>query len=140
LSKTGRLILNYLGKVILDSSAFIALLDQETGWEAVSMVMNKSAMSSVNVSEVTKYLIDRRKYSMAEAQKIMEQLLDEIIPFTAEHAYIAANFYPDTKTLGLSLGDRACLALVSITGSTVYTADKVWSKINIPKINIVVIR
>lgn len=127
-------------KAILDSSALIALLEKEKGWEEMNGVINNSIMSSVNVSEVSKFLIDRRGYKRHEAKDIMEHLLDEIIDFTAEHAYIAAELYPKTKALGLSLGDRACLTLSLVTGYPIYTADQAWTKLNIAKIHIKVIR
>ncbi len=49
-----------------------------------------------------------------------------IVPYTREQAEAAADLYPLTRQLGLSLGDRACLALGTLRGDTVYTADRLW--------------
>lgn len=67
-------------------------------------------------------------------------MLQEVISFDQEQALLAANLRKHTKAHGLSLGDRACLALAKSLQATVLTADKVWSKINITGMHIRVIR
>ncbi len=53
------------------------------------------------------------------------------ISYSQEHIFIAANLRKVTKSLGLSLGDRACLALAITKKLTVLTADKAWEKLNV---------
>jgi PIN domain nuclease of toxin-antitoxin system len=53
-----------------------------------------------------------------------------VVPLSAEQAKIAGNLAIAGRALGLSLGDRACLALAISTGATAYTADRAWKKLN----------
>ncbi|MFU7501402.1 MAG: type II toxin-antitoxin system VapC family toxin [Candidatus Tisiphia sp.] len=125
--------------VILDASALIALLSEEKGGETVASILPKSVMSSVNIAEVAKFLIERRSLSEEEVSNIIQSLIEIIIPFDTQLALISANIVRQTKALGLSLGDRACLALALQTGYTVYSADRIWSKLNLD-CKIVIIR
>jgi ribonuclease VapC len=52
-----------------------------------------------------------------------------IVPFDADQAEISGSLAPPTRSLGLSLGDRACLALGKTLQLPVYTADRSWSKL-----------
>ena len=54
-----------------------------------------------------------------------------IEPFTASQARLAADLRPTTSHAGLSLGDRACLALAIELGAEVYTADRQWAKVQV---------
>jgi ribonuclease VapC len=54
-----------------------------------------------------------------------------IFPFNADDAAAAANLWPATLSLGLSLGDRACLALAQRLQLPVLTADKIWNELQI---------
>ncbi len=54
-----------------------------------------------------------------------------IKPFGEEHARIAGDLVTQTRPLGLSLGDRACLALGMALKAPVYTADKTWKKLKL---------
>ncbi|WP_375332856.1 type II toxin-antitoxin system VapC family toxin [Candidatus Tisiphia endosymbiont of Psammoecus bipunctatus] len=125
--------------VILDASALIALLSEEKGGETVASILPKSVMNSVNIAEVAKFLIERRSLSEEEVSNIIQSLIEIIIPFDTQLALISANIVRQTKALGLSLGDRACLALALQTGYTVYSADRIWSKLNLD-CKIVIIR
>lgn len=127
-------------QVILDASALIALMNNEPGYAMIEDIIGDSVMSTVNVSEAAKFLIDRRTYTEKEAQNVIEQLVNDIADFDSEQAYVAASLYNKTKALGLSMGDRACLALSKVTGYTIYTADKIWDKVKIDNINITLIR
>jgi ribonuclease VapC len=55
----------------------------------------------------------------------------EAVPFTSEHAKLAGDLVAQTRPLGLSLGDRACLALGLSLKAPVYTADKSWKKVKV---------
>ncbi len=127
-------------KVILDASALIALMNGEAGSTMVEEIIGDSIMSAVNVSEVAKFLIDRRGYSKQEAGEVIEQLVSDIMTFNSEQAYVAAELYTATKSFGLSMGDRACLALSKVAGYPIYTADTIWDKVKVVDINIKLIR
>ena len=125
--------------VILDASALITLLSEEKGYEVVASILTKSIMSSVNVAEVAKFLIEKRGLSKEEVSNIIHSLIEKIMPFDTKLALTSAAIIIQTKSLGLSLGDRACLALAISTGYTVYSSDRIWSQLELD-CKIVVIR
>jgi PIN domain nuclease of toxin-antitoxin system len=127
-------------KVILDASALITVFSKEPGCENVLPLLSHAVMSSVNIAEVAKYLIERKAIDREIVETIIGKLLEEIIPFDSVQAYISAELALNTKKYGLSLGDRACLALAKSQGFTVYTADKAWQNITVDGVNIKFIR
>lgn len=127
-------------KVILDTSALLALLNKETGWEIVQSVIPKAIMSSVNTAEAIGFLMQRKKLSLEEAKHLIHLFTTEIIDFTLEQSCIAAELLENTKEYGLSLGDRACIGLGLTSGHAIYTTDKIWKDLKIDNINIILIR
>jgi PIN domain nuclease of toxin-antitoxin system len=117
--------------VILDASALITLLSEERGCEIVASILTRSVMSSVNIAEVAKFLIEKKGLNREEVYNIIQSLIETIIPFDTNMALISADIIPQTKSIGLSLGDRACLALALSTGYEVYSADKIWSQLKL---------
>jgi ribonuclease VapC len=127
-----------MSKVVLDASALLALLHQESGAEMVQMALPESVISAVNWSEVWQKTIER-KVSTDGLREDLEALGLKIEPFTPEQAELAAQLREPSRSLGLSLGDRACLALALNLKVTAITADKVWETLVI-QIPIQVIR
>ena len=66
-----------------------------------------------------------------EAWEDATSLIAETVPFTAEQARIAGGLAAETWPLGLSLGDRACLALALALKAPVYTTDRAWEKLKL---------
>lgn len=116
--------------VVLDASALLALLKQEPGYELVAKHLPEAIMSAINVSETVAILHDTG-IAQTECEKIIDELISEIIPFDKEQAYSAASLKKQTKSLGLSLGDRACLALGKFKNLPILSADKIWAKLNL---------
>src|SRR3990167_5745144 len=116
--------------VIFDSSALLALLQEEPGYKIAEEHLTTFIMSAINVSESIAGLI-KIGIPPNEAKITILDIVKNIVPFCAEQACIAAQFIPFTKSLGLSLGDRACLALGKQLNLTVLTTDKVWKKPNL---------
>ena len=125
--------------IILDASALIAFAYAEKGHEIVAEMLPSAIMSSVNVTEVVKHLLTCGA-SENEINNLIDKSLEKIITFDRKQAFVAANLYNHTKQFGLSLADRACLALAQDTAFPVYTADKIWSKLNINGISVNLIR
>ena len=97
--------------MILDASAVLALLKKEKGHEKVQLaVTNGALMSAVNYIEVLTKLI-QANMPPEIAQQAISILNITIIPLDVDLALSSAKLYIYTKTKGLSLGDRACLAL-----------------------------
>jgi ribonuclease VapC len=114
-----------MSKVVLDASALLALLHQESGAEIVQTALPESVISAVNWSEVWQKTMER-KVSTDGLREDLEALGLKIEPFTSEQAELAAQLREPSRSLGLSLGDRACLALALNLNVTAMTADKVW--------------
>jgi ribonuclease VapC len=111
--------------VVHDASSLLALAFDEPGGDVVRTALRGSFISSVNWSEVVQKVQARRR-DTAPLRGLFEQLGVTVEPFSAGTAELAASLYPLTRDLGMSLGDRACLALGLEKGLTVYTADRAW--------------
>jgi ribonuclease VapC len=72
-----------------------------------------------------------QQISAGEAWAIALDPLPDVEPFTAEQAKIAGDLVQLTSALGLSLGDRACLALAIVLNAAVYTTDRPWKKLKL---------
>jgi ribonuclease VapC len=117
-------------RVVLDASAVLAVLNQEPGAEAVKERLAESSMSLVNTVEVGTKLVDRGM--TAEAARDAIDLLEiAMVDFDQELAEAAIELRDQTRAVGLSLADRACLALALREQATALTADRVWSGVEV---------
>ena len=119
-----------MSEVVLDASAILALLNQETGSEEVLKFIGKSAISTVNLSEVIAKLADAG-IPENDIIIIINNLNLEVIDFNEEQALKAGTLRPITKSIGLSFGDRACLALAIFLNQPVLTTDRLWSNLSV---------
>jgi len=119
-----------VNSVVLDASAIIAFLLQEPGAAIVGEYLTDGIASAVNIAEVVTRLSD---LDMGDVQirRSMSVLGLEIRPFDLEAAYAVAVMRAKTRNKGLSLGDRACLALANQLGVPALTADRVWAELDI---------
>jgi PIN domain nuclease of toxin-antitoxin system len=116
---------------VLDASALLAHLRDEPGAEVVAeAIANGAVISTVNLAEVFSRVADRGGDPTKLAAELTQSgLLDGAItvePFTAADAIDAARLRPLTRDAGLSLGDRACLALARRLDAPALTADTDW--------------
>jgi PIN domain nuclease of toxin-antitoxin system len=118
-------------KTLLDTSAIIALLRKEPGYEILEDLIANSSISSVNLSELVAVLA-RSGITETEIDEIITDLVPEIIPFSENLAIQAGKLTNQTKGLGLSLGDRACIATGIHHNMTIYTTDKIWQELKAP--------
>lgn len=125
--------------VILDASALLALIHQERGADIVKPLLKKAVMSTVNISEVLTAL-QRTDILLKEALTSICDIIQTIIPFDTVHAQLTAELSPFTKSKGLSLGDRACIALGQKLQIPVYTADRIWGELKLENVDIKLIR
>lgn len=97
--------------MVLDASALLALLHNEKGADKVEeAILNKAIISTVNWSEVIQKAIVRN-ISIDDLDRELAVLGLSFFSFDIQQARIAGSLWQQTKELGLSLGDRACLAL-----------------------------
>ena len=124
--------------IVLDASALIAFMYHENGYERVAAVIDDSCISAVNLSETIGRFV-RDGYDPETVMKRIGGSSIEIVPFGMADATLTASLLPATRQLGLSLGDRACLALAMSRGIGAMTADHPWLDLDLP-IEIVCIR
>jgi ribonuclease VapC len=117
--------------IALDASALIAFLFHEKGYERVAAVIDDSCVSAVNFSEVLgRFIRDGHDPAVVLNRIAISKI--EVVPFDAAEAALTASLLPDTQPFGLSLGDRACLALAIARGIGVMTADHPWLDLDLP--------
>ncbi len=116
---------------MLDASTILALIHQEPGSDKLplELLVNASA-STVNLAEVQGKLVSKG-WTPDEAWQDATGVVEQVIPFTAQHAKTAGTLISQTRSLGLSLGDRACLALALELNAPVYTADRSWKNLKV---------
>jgi ribonuclease VapC len=116
--------------IVLDASALIALIYQENGGDLVEKYLPNAEISTVNLAEVATYMI-KQGLDLKEAVSLLKDLSIPAIDFDEEQAFIAAQLLEKTNSKGLSLGDRACLALGMRLNQMVLTADKIWQELDL---------
>ncbi len=115
---------------VLDASAVLALLYDEPGADSVAdHVANGAVISAVNLSEVATILIRHGRDPHTVLTPLRAQV--EVIAFTGTDALTAAQIYPHVSRKGLSLGDRACLALAQRLTAPAVTAEHIWADIDL---------
>ena len=119
-----------MAEYVLDSSAVIAHIRREPGAERVVEVASDSLLSSVNLAEVATKLLEYG-FPFAAMHLALQAFPAPVVDFGSLQAMEAARLRSMTKELGLGIGDRACLALASLRGLRVITADRVWSGLSI---------
>ena len=120
-----------MNRIVLDASAILAVINAEPGAEKLTPDLLAGAVgSTVNLAEVQTKLVSRG-WSSDEAWEDATSPVREILSFNEEHARLAGDLLTHTRHLGLSLGDRACLALGMALKAPVYTAEKAWKKLKV---------
>jgi ribonuclease VapC len=127
-----------MSDAVLDASAVLAWLRDEPGSDRVEAVPKTSRISAVNLAEVAQRLVDSD-----EAEDLVRDIISDlpwtIVAFDAGLAMEAGFLRRNTRKQGLSLGDRACLALAIREGLPVVTADRVWAELDLG-VEVVLIR
>ncbi|MCJ2013534.1 type II toxin-antitoxin system VapC family toxin [Methylobacterium sp. J-076] len=113
---------------VLDASALLAAIFDEAGADRVAEHLPGATLSAVNLAEVLAKLCDLGMPDGTIAA-IIEGLQLTILPCDAAHARETARLRRLTRSAGLSLGDRACLATASLGGTTALSADRAWARL-----------
>ena len=119
-----------MSEIVLDASALMAVLREEPGSAAVEAVLDHAAISAVNLSEVQAKLVERGTASELAWSSLVDLDL-EVVDFDASQARVAGDLRSLTYAQGLSLGDRACLALAQALGLPAMTADRAWAGLEV---------
>ncbi len=115
---------------VLDASAILCLLFRETGSEKVEVLLQDSVVSAVNYAEVVTKLHDRRT-APEVLSAIVAEFTPKVIDFDLSLALATASLRNASRSFGLSLGDRACLALAASKGAVAVTTDRSWEALQI---------
>ena len=124
--------------IVADASALLAAIKNEPFGNIDPRELVGSTISAVNFCEIlTKLHDDGLNAAQADAALSVMEL--RVVAFDSARARAAALLRSATRHAGLSLGDRACLALGAERGCPVVTADRVWAALDIG-VEIIVIR
>ena len=124
--------------LVLDASAVLAVINGEPGAEMVQNVWMDASISAVNYSEVIAKLVDSG-LDDTDTIDILDALPLTVHDVDVAQARQAGLLRRQSREHGLSLGDRACLALAVSLGLPVMTADHVWTEMDVG-IEVIVIR
>lgn len=119
-----------MSRAVVDSSILIAILRREPNAEQFMKRVTQTVVSTVNAAETISKLIGWGA-SNETAWHDVRMLSDEIVSFDERQCRLAGELIRETQPFGLSLGDRACLALGLAEGLPVYTADRAWRGVNV---------
>lgn len=116
--------------VVFDSSALLAIVFEESGAEAAMQRLSGGIVSAVNASEVIARLVDFGT-SGEDARNALLNFGLDIRPFDTPLAVAAGQLRAATREKGLSLGDRACVALAVREQIGIVTADRAWATLGL---------
>lgn len=116
--------------IVLDASAILALIQREKGHDKVAAVVRGAMVSAVNLAEAASQLTNLGQ-PVQQARGALAGLGLDVVPFDEDQAFEAARLKPLTRSLGLSLSDRACLALGRLLRVPVMTTDRAWAKLSL---------
>lgn len=115
---------------VVDASALLAFLFDEPGADRTAEVLHRAAISTVNWAEVVQRVVGRGGTVTPTRDDLLDAGL-EVVPFSIDDAELAAAWREPTRQVGLSLADRACLALAHRLGRPALTADRSWRAIDL---------
>lgn len=127
-----------MSESILDASALLAFAKREPGHERVEALLRRATVSAVNLAEFVARMSDLG-FSEDVVREMMIGLPCRIAPFDDLAAIECGLLRPATKHRGLSLGDRACLALGRTKALPVVTSDRAWCELDLG-VEVVLIR
>jgi PIN domain nuclease of toxin-antitoxin system len=133
-----------IGPSVLDASALVAFVYDEPGADRLEPAIRAGAFTStINWAETLSRMVERGETVDAALARLRLQIAAlgkiDVVPFTESHAREAARLRQPTRHLGLSLADRACLALGRLHRLPVLTTDRAWRSLRI-SVKIEVIR
>ena len=119
-----------MASAILDTSALLAYVKGEQGAELVASLIGDAAISAVNFAEAVSKLVEKGA-TLDLARAALGVANVDIVDFDRALAEQTGALIAKTKRSGLSLGDRACLALAAREQVPVLTGDRAWSKLGL---------
>lgn len=124
---------------VFDASAILIIVQGERGADEIMRFLDGSVMSTVNLAEVLQKS-QQRGVSPTMVRGLLEEAEIGVVPFDDDMAAHTAELWNQTRSRGLSLGDRACLALTAAVGGLAITTDTGWSGLELEGIDIHLVR
>ena len=116
---------------VFDASAVLAILNDEPGAAHARSFLRGGLITSVNSIEVGTRLVD--KGATPDAARTSQRFLKiKVVEFDSYLADLAVELRLATRAHGLSLADRACIALATRERLPAITADRVWAELDLP--------
>lgn len=125
---------------LLDASALLALIFDEPGADTVREIIEDCRMHAVHLAEVLRKLVALGMPLDEVIARIADLHLDLVEELNAGHVNAIARMTPESKRLGLSLGDCVCLVIAESLDLRAVTADRRWSEVRDRNLEILQIR
>ncbi len=119
-----------MASIVFDASVILAHLNNEPGSDRAAGFLGRALISTVNLAEIVSKLVERGA-SLSLIRPALSRYGLQVIPFDEDLAERTGALRARTKAFGLSLGDRACLALAERSGLPVLTADRIWKDLDL---------
>jgi len=120
-----------VASIVLDSSVILAHINSEPGSERAESLFGGALISAVNLAEIVGKLAERGA-SPGIIRAALSRYGLQVVSFDEQLAELAGALRTKTRAFGLSLGDRACLALAEREALPVLTADRAWGELSLP--------
>ncbi len=120
-----------MASIVLDASVILAHINGEPGSERAAGFFGDALISAVNLAEVVGKLVERG-VGLGLVRQALSLYGLQVVAFDEELAELTGALRPGTRALGLSLGDRACLALAQRSALPALTADRAWKDLDLP--------
>lgn len=115
---------------VIDASVLLAYIQREPVNCDLEALVFGSSIGVVNFAEVIGKL-NEIGHSEGVAEKLVAAFHLDLVPADAELAVRAGMLRVQTRHLGLSLGDRFCLALGERLNKPILTADRDWAQLKL---------
>lgn len=119
--------------IVLDASAILSFLQGEPGDEIVRVALQSDSciVTAGNQAEIIAKVLDRGA-DVGAIKTVLDQLGYTVVDVTAKDGECAGWMRAQTRVIGLSLGDRLCLAVAQRLSAVVLTADRPWLSVSKP--------
>lgn len=128
-----------VNEAVGDASAILAPLFDEPGADVVAQYTGRIRILTVTLTEVVAQLAERG-IDESDIRVIVARMNLRIEPYDFETALQAGMLRPETRHLGLGLGDRATIAYAILSGLPVLTADHAWERLSLTGLTVIPIR
>jgi PIN domain nuclease of toxin-antitoxin system len=130
-----------VGKAILDASALLAFIKGEPGQDVVREALRSSTcvINTANLSEAAAKLILIRP-DPVEVRAVLAVPGLDVVAVGEEEALLGGDLAIPGKALGLSLGDRLCMASAIVHQAEALTTDSIWARMTVPGLKVRIIR